>query len=461
LFRSQVNILQLTPGAGAMYCGGCLRDNALVAALRQLGHQALMIPLYLPLTLDEENQSAGSPIFFSGINVYLAQKAPLFRGAPGWLRDLFASPRLLQWAAGKAAKTRAADLGELTLSMLRGESGNQARELEELITWLKTQPKSDVLCLSNALLIGMARRLKSEVGAPVACALQGEDFFLDGLPESHRAACWQALAERAAEVDLFVAPSRYFGNLMRQRLGLSADRVRVVHNGINLAGYGEEGSRQQADGRTENGECKATGALFSSLGPRSSNPVLGFFARMCREKGLDTLVEAYILLRQRAHAGNLRLRVGGSCGPADRDFVDGLRERLRAEGVLDQVEFHPNLDRPSKLAFLRSLSVFSVPARYGEAFGLYVIEAMAAGVPVVQPRVAAFPELIEATGGGLLCAEDSPQALAESIEELLLNPARARALGETGRRAVFEKFSAEAMARETLRVLSELVGATR
>ncbi len=147
-----MNLLHLTPGAGAMYCGGCLRDNALVAALRKLGHQVLMVPLYLPLTLDEADQSAGTPIFFSGINVYLGQKAALFRGAPGWLRDLFASRRLLKWAAGKAAKTRAADLGELTLSMLRGEAGNQAREIEELIAWLKTQPKPDVLCLSNALL---------------------------------------------------------------------------------------------------------------------------------------------------------------------------------------------------------------------------------------------------------------------------------------------------------------------
>src|ERR1017187_2970114 len=247
-----------------MYCGGCLRDNALVAALRKLGHEVLMVPLYLPLTLDEEDQSAGTPLFFGGISVYLEQISPLFRGAPGWLHDLFASRPLLQWAAGKAAKTRAADLGELTLSMLRGEAGNQARELETLITWLKTQPKPDVVCLSNALLIGMVRRLKTELRVPVACALQGEDFFLDGLPDSHRAACWQTLAERAADVDLFIAPSRYFGGLMRERLGLLADRVRVVYNGINLDGYGIE---------------IQDGAPPSPLGPRSAPPVLGFFAR--------------------------------------------------------------------------------------------------------------------------------------------------------------------------------------
>jgi glycosyltransferase involved in cell wall biosynthesis len=436
-----VNLLQLTPGAGAMYCGGCLRDNALVAALRKLGHQVLMVPLYLPLTLDEEDQSAGTPVFFGGINVYLQQKAALFRGAPGWLHDLFASRRLLKLAGGKAAKTRAADLGELTLSMLRGEAGNQAREIEELIAWLKTQPRTDVVCLSNALLIGMVRRLKAELRVPVVCALQGEDFFLDALPESQRAACWQALAERAAEVDRFIAPSRYFGDLMGERLGLAADRVRVVYNGINLEGY-EDGGAQSLKSKVQ----------------RAGIPALGFFARMCPEKGLDTLVEAYLLLRKGGRVGQLKLRVGGSCGPGDAAFVDSLRDRLRASGLLGEVEFHPNLDRAGKLEFLRSLSVFSAPARYGEAFGLYVVEAMAAGVPVVQPRAAAFPELIEATGGGLLCAGDGAPALAEAIEELLLNPARARALGEAGRRAVFQRFSAEAMARATLQVYSELAG---
>jgi glycosyltransferase involved in cell wall biosynthesis len=156
--------------------------------------------------------------------------------------------------------------------------------------------------------------------------------------------------------------------------------------------------------------------------------------------------------------GQLKLRVGGSCGPADGAFVDSLRERLQASGLLGEVEFHPNLDRAGKLEFLRSLSVFSAPARYGEAFGLYVIEALAAGVPVVQPRAAAFPELIEATGGGVLCGAGDAMALAEAVEELLLNPTRARALGEAGRRAVFQRFSAEAMAQATLRVYAELAG---
>ncbi len=422
-----------------MYCGNCLRDNALVAELRKAGHQALMVPLYLPLTLDEEDQSAGTPIFFSGINVFLDQKSRLFRRAPGWLHRLLGSRPLLNWAAGRAAKTRAADVGELTVSMLRGEEGRQARELDELVRWLQSHQKPEVVCLSNALLLGLARRLRSDVGAAVVCMLQGEDAFLDALPEPHRRTAWQTLTERATDVDLFVAPSRYFAELMGRRLGLAPERVRVVPNGIDLAGYEEP---PQAEGRR----------------PKEGPPVLGYFARMCQEKGLDTLIEAFIRLKEHGRAGNLRLSVGGSCGRADEPFVTTLRQRLAAAGYLGQTEFRPNLSRPEKLDFLASLSVFSVPARYGEAFGLYVLEALAAGVPVVQPRTAAFPEVIAATGGGALCDPNNPAALADTIEVLLLAPEKAQALGTAGRRAVFEQFSAPVMARNMAAVFADARG---
>jgi glycosyltransferase involved in cell wall biosynthesis len=443
-----------------MYCGNCLHDNALVAALRRMGHQVLMVPLYLPLTLDEADQSAGTPIFFGGINVYLEQKGAFFRQSPRWLHDLLASRRLLQWVAGKAASTRAADLGELTLSMLRGEDGNQARELDELVAWLETQPRPDVVCLSNALLLGLARRLKKELAVPVVCSLQGEDWFLDSLPEPHRAACWQTLAQRAADVEAFIAPSHYFAHLMQERLGLPAERVRVVYDGINLAGY--EDGKGKAESRKQKAESGTISCQLPIAGDQGTGvaPVLGFFARLCREKGLDTLVEAYIALRRRGRVNGLKLRVGGSCGPADEPFVAGVRERLKAAGALGEVEFCPNLDRAGKLAFLRSLSVFSVPAAYGEAFGLYVIEALATGVPVVQPRSGAFPELVAATGGGRLCAPGDVQALAEALEELLVRPAEARALGEAGRQVVFARFSAEAMARAFLEVLRPVMPST-
>ncbi|MCX8091647.1 MAG: glycosyltransferase family 4 protein [Verrucomicrobiae bacterium] len=432
-----MRIVQITPGAGAMYCGNCFRDNALVGALRRLGHDVTMLPLYLPLRLDEDDQSADAPVFFSGINVYLDQKSAWFRRAPRWLHRLLASRRLLARLGARAAKTRPADTGDMLLSMLRGEEGAQARELDELIEWLQGHGPPDVVCLSNALLLGLARRLKTDLGAGVACALQGEDTFLDALPEAYREPAWRLIAERAADVDVFIAPSRYFGDSMAARLGLPAGRVRVVYNGINLDGFERRKPRPPVETHRA--------------------PVLGFFARMCPDKGLDVLVDAYIELKRRGRVPRLKLHVGGSCGPGDEPFVREMRRRLAQAGFVGEVNFSPNVSRAEKIEFLRALTVFSVPARYAEAFGLYVIEALAAGVPVVQPRRGAFPELVEATGGGLLCEPDDPTALADAIESLLLNPERAAALGQTGQQAVFEKFSAEAMARETVRVLEEVL----
>ena len=416
-----------------MFCGNCLRDNALVAGLRRLGHEVLMVPLYLPLTLDETDQSAGTPVFFSGINVYLDQKSKLFRNGPRWMHHLLSAPSLLQWAARQSGKTKADSLGPLTLSMLRGEAGNQARELADLIEWLKKQPPPDVIFLSNALLLGMAHRLRDELKRPLVCMLQGEDYFLDSLPEPDRSSCWQALADRAQYADLFVAPSRYFAQQMQTRIGLSPEKLRVIYNGINLDGY-------------QTGQSS----------PARSGNTIGYLARMCKEKGLDTLVEAFLDLRQREGVGEIKLCMAGSLGHADEPFVARLRQRLSAAGAANQASFFPNVDRATKLQLLQSFSVFSVPALYGEAFGLYVIEALAAGVPVVQPRTAAFPELIEFTGGGVLCEPNSSKALTDAIEGLVNNPDRARALGLKGQTAVFESFTADSMARNVAAAVESL-----
>lgn len=425
-----MNIVQITPGAGKMYCGGCFRDNTLVASLRRRGHSVTMVPLYLPLTLEEKDQSEGTPIFFGGISVYLDQKSSLFRAAPRWVHRLFASPLLLKLAAGSAAKTRAEDLGDLTLSMLRGEEGKQKAELDELIGWLRKHNRPDVISLSNLLLAGLARGLKKELGVPIVCSLQGEDFFLDGLPAAFRDQCWETLAQRAEDVDLFIAPSFYFADLMSRRLRIPSTKMKVIYNGIDLDGY---------DAKND---------------VKDQTPTVGYFARMCREKGLDLLVDAYIELRKRGRTGNVRLKIGGSCGPADEPFVAGQREKLKAAGCLDEVEFHPNLSREEKIRFLKSLTVFSVPALYGEAFGLYVIEALAAGVPVVQPRHAAFPEILRATGGGTL-AETNASALTDALEYYLLNPSKAVETGEIGQRSVQEKFTADRMASEISQVFRQ------
>jgi len=413
-----------------MYCGNCFRDNALVHALRQKGHSVLMIPLYLPMTLEEEDESAGTPTFYGGVNVYLQQKSRLFKHLPRPLHQWLSSPQVLKWASGRAAKTRAADVGELTLSMMRGEEGQQSAELEQLIQWLKNQNRPDVVCLSNGLLIGMARRLKNDLNTRIVCMLQGEDTFLDALPTGVRDRAWNLLSERAQEIDTFVAPSHYYAASMQERLRIPKDRIHVVYNGINVEG-------------------------FQPAPQPHPRPVLGYFARMCREKGLDTLVEAYIELRRRNRVPGLRLKVGGGCGPADEPFSTALQEKLEAAGLIGDVEFRPNLSRETKQKMIRGFSVFSVPALYGEAFGLYLLEAWACGVPVVQPRHAAFSELIEATGGGVLSQPGNVEDLADQIEGLFLDPDRAASLGNAGRTAVLNEFTMEKMAEKVLNVLNQ------
>jgi len=426
-----VNIIQITPGAGKMYCGNCFRDNALVAALRKAGHDVTMIPLYLPLTLDEPDQSNGTPIFFNGVNVYLEQKSPFYRQAPKWLHRIIGSKSMLNWASKKVGKTRAEEVGDLTISMLHGRDGNQAREFEELINWLKEQPRPDVICLSNSLLLGLAKCLKEAIGVPIVCLLQNEAPYIDRMPEDLRKEVWKLMIEQAQNVSRFIAPSQYYAKRMCEKLKVPAKRMSVVYNGINHEGF--------------------------EASPVAPNPpVLGFFTRMCKDKGLDTLIDAFIKLKQANHIPQLKLKIGGGCGPVDEPFVERLRDRLHAKALLGDVEFHPNVNREEKQAFLKSLSVLSVPAQFGEAFGFYVIEAMAAGVPVVQPNCASFPELIEMTGGGVFYNHDGPESLAAAIDKLLHNPSEAKAIGLNGREVVRKKFSIQCMADQMVAVYNKL-----
>jgi glycosyltransferase involved in cell wall biosynthesis len=398
-----------------------MRDNALVRQLRLMGHDAVLLPLYLPLTLEEESASPDAPVFFGGLNVYLQQKFAWFRTAPAWLDRWIDHPRLLGLLGRFSGMTQGPEIGALTLSMLQGEEGGQRREVDKLVDWLATGDKPDAVWLSTGLLVGVARRIREELGVPVLCSLQGEDSFLDGLPEPWRTCCWEETGRRCLELSALVAPSRFFADLMEGRLGLPRGTVRVISNGISLEGY--------------------------AVAPvRPPFPVVGYLARLSAGKGLGTVVEAVVELRKRGRVPGVRLRCVGTSIPSDVPYVEEQKQKLRQAGLEAEAEFFANVTREEKISFLQGFSLLSVPASYGEAFGLYLIEAMACGVPVVQPRTAAFTEVVDATGGGTLVGDPAPQALALAWEELLLDSVRHRRLAEAGRKAVLQKFSVEQMA---------------
>ena len=437
-----MNIALLTPGTGSYHCGVCMRDNALAKELHRQGHRALLLPMYLPLTLDEEAASPGAPIFFGGVSTYLREKFPLLRKMPRWLDRMLSARWILKLLAGRAAKTGGPELAEMTLSMLRGEHGNQAGELRELVAWLKTAfdgAPPDAVWLSTALQAGLARSLREELKVPILGFLQGEDTFLDGLG-SRAPEVWALLAERMKDADAWVAPSSYFAEQMAARLRWSRAemerRMRVIPNGIALEDF-DSGPEQT-----------------------HATPTIGYLARFVPGKGIGVLVEAFIILKKRNTIPGLRLRCAGSMTASDARYVESLRAQLAAAGCAGDVEFLPNVSREEKVRFLRSLDVFSVPATASEAFGLYVIEALAAGVPVVQPRAWAFPEIVGTSGGVLFDPGKTPEAaaaaLADALEEILRDPARARALGAAGREAARENYSLRRMAASFIELAGSL-----
>ena len=313
----------------------------------------------------------------------------------------------------------------MTVSMLRGEHGRQAAELEKLVGWMEGQERPDVVLLSNAMLGGVASRLKRSLDVPIVCTLQGEAPFLDSLPAPHGDEAWEALAKAAEAVDAFVPVSRTYGDVVATRLALDSARVHPILNGIELGDF-EDAPPPLVD---------------------RDPPTIGYLARLCDDKGLSLLVDAFIELKRKDVVPGLRLRVAGVVLAEDREGVARARSRLDGAGLGDSFDVLPNISRVDKLAFLRSLSVLSVPALYGESFGLYLIEAMASGVPVVQPRCGPFPEIVDATGGGVLCEPDA-RSLADSLGSLLTDPARAQALADHGRQSVREQFTSDRMARE-------------
>jgi glycosyltransferase involved in cell wall biosynthesis len=427
-----MKILALTAGASGMYCGTCLRDNALAAELSRQGHDVTLLPLYTPTRTDEENVSHPR-IFFNGVNIYLQQNWPLLRRLPAFFDRFLDSAWLLRLATARSVPVDPKLLGELTVAMLQGRDGVLRREFDKLTTWLSGQPPPDVIDIPYSLLIALAQPLKELLGCPVVCTLQGEDLFLDGLIEPYRSQSLSLIAACCSHVDLFVVASQYYADFMARYLSIPAAKIRVVPLGINLHGH--------APARSGDGVFR-----------------VGYLARIAPEKGLHLLVDAWRLLRRDKDLGPGRLEVAGYLASANRDYLRQAEQTLRASGLADEFRYHGEVDRPAKIRFLQSLDVLSVPSAFDEPKGLFVFEALANGVPVVEPRRGAFPEMLERTGGGLLVEPDSAPALAEGLRTLWLDAGLRRRLGERGCAAVREHHSIERMAEATAAVYRGLGG---
>jgi glycosyltransferase involved in cell wall biosynthesis len=414
-------IVYLTAGAGGMYCGSCLHDNTLARSLNELGFDVQLVPTYTPIRTDELDVSVDR-IFFGGINVYLQQKLPPLRWLPRFLDRYLDSPVLINRLASKAVDLPAHELGQLALSMLRGTEGNQRKEVRRLTDWLVKRARPQLIIFTNALIGGCITEIKRRLDVPVLVTLQGDDVFLDSLPDTYRRACIEQIRRLVPLIDGFIVNTIFFRDYMSDYFRIPQSKFHIVPLGIDA---------RQFEQRSTEGIRR--------------RPTIGYLARLSPEKGLRRLVQAFIRLKTETKMDGLQLRIAGWLNKSDSAYAKQCFDELSAADLGDDFKYLGVLERRAKLEFLSSLDLLSVPTTYREPKGLYVLEAMASGVPVVQPAHGSFPEMITSSQGGLLFDADDPDDYFEKLTQLLTDDTLRARLGEQGRQFVFEHRNARRM----------------
>ena len=426
-----MNIIQIIPGSGgSFYCGNCLRDSKYVDALRNQGHQVVKIPMYLPLFSDEHDIT-DIPIFYGAISTYLKQVYPVFRKMPDWFEKLLNSKPMMKMAASMAGSTRAKGLEDMTISMLLGEQGEQKEELDKMVNWIAEHCKPDIIHISNALLLGLAKRLKEKTEVPVLCSLQDEDVWVDAMQPKFQQKIWDLMHERAEDVDALVAVSNFFAETMKKQMNLPAEKVHTFYLGVDASDYHYISTKEK---------------------PRN----VGYISRMCHENGFDIVVDAFIALKKLAGYEDVKLiATGGSTGD-DAKYIKEQKQKIKENNLENSFDILPEFEGDTRHDFFKKVSLISVPVRIGEAFGMYLLESMASGVPVVQPALGAFPEIIELSGGGVTYMPNSPEKLCETWIDLLNNPEKLEKLSINGHEGTKKKFNIHNHAAEIIGLYERL-----
>ena len=413
-----------------MYCGSCLHDNALARELHRHGVDVQLIPTYTPIRTDEANVAVDR-VFFGGVNVYLDQMLPLYQYLPSALVSWLDHPRILQWATGRGIETDASQLGPMCVSMLRGVQGRQRREVLRLANYLRREFRPGLVNFSNILIAGAASTLKRQLGIPVVVTLQGDDIFLEGLPRADRNAALNEIGKLNRFVDRYVTHSRFYADKMADYLGIERAKIRVVPLGVTVDD------------------------LITTSESHREDLTIGYLARLAPEKGLHLLCEAVQRLHERDAGLDVKLRIAGWQGPEHRTYAEQAIEKLRSTGA--QVLVDGTVDRAQKRTFLSQVDVLCVPSPYEEPKGIYVLEALAAGVPVVSPNHGAFPELDSDIGGMALFPPNDLPVLTEVLADLLRDDSRRRALGMAGQAAVRKRRTSDHAAMAMLDVYQQLL----
>jgi len=411
----------ITGSGGSFYCGNCYRDMLYVRAIRKVpGIEAKAIPLYLPPDKKTVESGFDKQVFFGAISMFLREKVPFLRNMPA-IFDKFLDFRLfLKLAARQAGATSTEGYEELTINMIEGDNAFRKAEVDRLVKYILKDGKPDIIHLSNALILGIARQLKKRIDVKVVCSLLNEDDWIDDMAEPYRSRAWEMIAREAGYVDIFVTPSDYYKSLFVEKTKLKADNIMVVPLGFDPEW--EPASRSDRE-----------------------PSAIGYFSRVNSHNGFDKLVDAFIELKGRDLIPGLTLNVCGGYTGTDRPFVLKQIKKIREAGLVKSIKIYPEFQGDKKKEFFNNVDIISVPVRKYDGYGLYIIEANGAGVPVVQPATGAFPGIIDKTGGGITYEPDTVSELVSSLHKVLMNKELLMQLSEEGRKKVIQELSLNKM----------------
>ena len=435
-----MKICILSSGSAGMYCGSCMRDNTLAAALMRMKHDVTLIPLYTPTKTDIPDVSVKS-VFLGGINIYLQHASKLFRYTPRVFNWVLDRPWILNMAGQYGSKKQYSELGELTVDLLRGPKGMAIKEIRRLADFIRNSLKPDVVSLPNLMFMGVAKIFREELNIPVICELTGEDIFLDALDRADQIQARELIRQQVPYVNQFVSTSNFYAGKMAHYLDIPVDRIKVVHPGLPKEFLDAVAHQKQQ-----------TGSVEKKL------RTIGYMARICPEKGIDKLIEAVCHLKETAGFEDVQLQCAGYLGKRDADFFAELQKKLATSAMRTSMKFLGEVDQAQKIKLLLTSDVFSVPTVYQESKGIYLLEAMACQVPAVQPAHGSFPELLDATQGGVTVAPNDALSLAKALGELLNDPQRCKSMGHGAAAIVNEKFTDIRMAEKMLSIYEEARG---
>jgi glycosyltransferase involved in cell wall biosynthesis len=315
--------------------------------------------------------------------------------------------------------------------MIKGENAFPAKELQRLIDYLTRDGKPDIIHLSNALIIGLARRIKKKLDVKIVCSLLNEDDWIDEMAEPYQSGAWKLISKEASYVDAFLTPSTYYKELFIAKTGISGENFNVIPLGID------------------------TGEL-TIIGKRENYPSIGYFCRINSQNGFDKLVDAFIELKKDNDLPGLTLHVSGGYTGDDKPFIADQIRKIKSNGLKSFVRIYQEFHGNSKQEFFSNIDVMSVPVRKHDGYGLYILEANAAGIPVVQPATGAFPEIIARTMGGIIYSPDTVSELSASLLKLLKDNDLRYRLGKLGKEKVLTDLSLEKMSLDLSKVYNSL-----